>query len=195
MRNIFKTVLLPLATLVVGVVSAASIHTAVAGPSASPPYNNVSSPINTGAISQVKKGLLGLGALTTDKLDGYQLFVKGKTKLQGDTDIVGGTRVEGTLNVTQDAYAKQFCLPGDKGGCVNSWDGMGSKIVGAGAMFWDPYRQQSSFYCEKFSWDGTDTYSYKDGKTQIQFDETRTNAVEIEKAIHSTGYRIIRSEK
>lgn len=121
MRNIFKTLLLPFAALVIGIIGTVSIHTAVAGPSAAPPYNNVSSPVNTGAIAQVKKGLLGLGDLQTQVLGGYQLFVKGKTRLQGRTDIVGATRVEGILTVTQDAHAKGFCLPADGGGCVSKW--------------------------------------------------------------------------
>ncbi len=130
MRNISKTFLLPIATLVVGVIGAVSIHQALAGPSAAPPYNNVSSPINEGVISQVKKGALGLGLnLRRDKLDGNQLKVQGTTRLEGDTTVVGSTRLEGTTTVVGstrlegtttvvgDTYANQFCLSGK--GCIN----------------------------------------------------------------------------
>ncbi len=36
--------------------------------------------------------------------------------------------------------------------------------------------------------------SYEIGKAQIQFDNTKTNIAEIEKAINSTGYQVTKSE-
>lgn len=155
MRNISKTFLLPIATLVVGVIGAISIHQALAGPSAAPPYNNVSSPVNVSANPQVKKGPLGLGLdLTTDKL-GNQLRVKGTTMLEGKTTITGGasisggatiagnTTIMGTTNVVGDTYAKQFCLPDDKGGCVSQWSAQNGVLQGGSSA------PDLSNYCTK----------------------------------------------
>lgn len=123
-----KTVLTAVATMVVSVAAAMSINHALAGPSAAPPYNNVSSPLNVSINSQVKKGPLGLGNLRSDSLGGNQLYVKGTTKLEGATTVVGSTtvtgatRLEGSTNVVGDTSAYRFCLPSNKGGCADDWN-------------------------------------------------------------------------
>ncbi len=183
MRSFPKPLLLSLATIVLSLVGAIGIQQALAGPTSSPPNENVAPPLNQSAESQVKAGQLGVGNdLTPHQMGGSRLYVKGPFYTQGSATV------EGVLTTTQNAYANQFCLPGEKGGCLDQWPSANVNSLNDYCKLNDPRSECGSV--STGGWETLGSGGVK-GTQTLGYDLSFPNTSGIELLGHGYEYRLI----
>lgn len=105
--NPFKILIAVFAVVILSAVGAFSLHAVLGweGPTATPPYENLPAPLNTGSEFQQKAGSLRLGSLGLgmDPSEGYGLFATGS---------LGGIYAEGKN------FFEELCL---NNFCINDW--------------------------------------------------------------------------